>query len=190
MNENAGDHQDTTNKKAQVSPFSIPGHPLHTMRQENMAIEAFINGQFQTHLEALDTEDGPELRKILLDDVSYLAQVERHYRRIEVLLLPFLERIGQIAPTKVLIAIHSDVLRMLRDLRDDLQLSDSEPSGINAFAAFLIRDIQIIMRQERESYAEQAQLLVSETEWGEIARASDPFGYCMIDPPVFWTPEV
>lgn len=189
MNESTENEQEAMGKKEKVDPYTIAGHPLHTMRQENLAVEAFMAGPFQIHLEALDTEDGPELRKLLLEDVNKLAQVESHYRRIEVLLLPFLEQIGQIAPVKVMISIHGDVLRMIRDLRDDLQMEDSEPNGIRAFAAFLIRDIQIIIRQEREAYSELARTLVSEADWGRIARASDAFGYCMIDLPVFWTPE-
>lgn len=187
MTERRKDHPQDFEEK--VSPFSIPGHPLHTLRQENLAVEAFIEGPFLLHLEALETEDGPALRRILLEDVETLGQVERHYRRIEKLLLPFLERVGQIAPAKVMIAIHADVLRMIRDLQDDLKRPDSEPNGIRAFAAFLIRDIQIIMRQEREAYADQAQRLINDADWDEIARASDPFGYCMIEPPITWSPE-
>lgn len=170
-------------------PYAIPGHPLHTLRQENLALEAFIDGPFQAHLDALQQQDGPEIRKQLLEDVAALQQIESHYRRIEELLLPYLERMGQLAPVKVMIAIHNDVLRMIRDLRDDLLLSDSESNGIHAFAAFLIQDIRIIIRQEREAYAEQAQKIISEREWGEIANLSAAYGYCMIPPPPRWSPE-
>lgn len=170
------------------NPFTIPGHPLHTMRLENLAVEAFISGPFLTHLEALDGDDGPELRKILIEDVELLAQVERHYKRIESLIMPCFEKAGQLAPVRVMIAIHNDVMRMIRDLRDDLLMADAEPNGIRAFATFLIRDIEIIIRQEREAYALQAQSLICQEEWGEIAKASEPFGYCMIDPPPPWAP--
>lgn len=186
MDDNTENLQSIEIQKVRLDPFEIPGHPLHTMRRENLAVKAFMEGPFQEHLDALSTEDGPELRKILLEDIEKLSQIESHYRRIEVLLLPFLERIGQIAPVKVMLAIHGDVLRMIRDLRDDLQQGDSEVNGIKAFAAFLIRDIEIIIRQEREAYADQAQMLVTEADWIDIARKSDQFGYCLIDPPVPW----
>lgn len=172
-----------------IDPLDIPGHPLHTLRQENLAVEAFLTGPFQEHLDALAARDDAAARAQLLADVDRLAEIEKHYRKIEVLLLPFLERIGQIAPVKVMLAIHQDVYRMIRDLRDDLKYTESEPNGIRAFAAFLIRDIQIIIRQEREAYAEQAKVMISEKEWGEIAIASEAFGYCMIGPPAHWQPE-
>lgn len=189
MNQRKEAPQQTAAEAVKISPFSIPGHPLHTLRQENLAVETFIEGIFLNHLEKLGSCDGPELRQELLQDVKTLSEVERHYKRIEVLLLPFLEELGQIAPAKIMTAIHADVLRMIRDLRDDLLLSDSEPNGIRAFAAFLIRDIQIIMRQERDAYTDLAQLIISGTEWEEIANASGPFGYCMIAPPPAWPPE-
>ncbi len=120
-------------------PFEIPGHPLHTLRQENLAIEAFLAKGFLSRIEALRQEDSPALRSRLLEDVALLMQVERHYRRIEALMLPILESHGHVAASRVLSCIQRDILRMLRDLRDDLQRPDSAPQELIDFTAFLVR---------------------------------------------------
>ena len=167
-------------------PFEIPGHPLHTLRQENLAIEAFLAKGFLSRIEALRQEDSPALRSRLLEDVALLMQVERHYRRIEALMLPILESHGHVAASRVLSCIQRDILRMLRDLRDDLQRPDSAPQELIDFTAFLVRDIHMLIRQEREVYTAPARSLVTEAQWREVARQGAAFGYCLIDAPPAW----
>lgn len=95
-------------------PFEIPGHPLHTLRQENLAIEGFLADGFFSRMQTLGQEDSPSLRETLLEDVARLMQIERHYRRIETLMLPILENHGHVAASRVLSSIQRDILRMLR----------------------------------------------------------------------------
>lgn len=173
-------------RNADADPFEIPGHPLNTLRRENLAVESFIENSFLQHINALETQDSPELRAVILDDVRQLAQIERHYSKIRDLMLPHLERIGFVAASKVMQNIQQDVLRMIRDLRDDLLMKDSDANGIKAFAAFLLRDIQIIIRQERESYADQAKMHLTEEQLVVIAQAFRSYGFCMIDDPQQW----
>lgn len=167
-------------------PFEIPGHPLHTLRQENLAIEAFLADGFFSRMQTLGQEDSPSLRENLLEDVARLMQIERHYGRIETLMLPILENHGHVAASRVLSSIQRDILRMLRALRDDLQRPDSDPQGIIDFTAFLVRDIQMLIRQEREVYTAPARNLVSEAQWREVAEKGAAFGYCLIETPPPW----
>ncbi len=170
-------------------PLITPGHPLHTLRAENLAIEGFLAGVFKAHLEMLDTDDSPELRQLLIDDINQLAMVEAHYNRINDLLMPHIVAVAGVAPKMVLLSIQQDVLRMIRALSDDLKRPDSEAKGIRAFTAFLIRDIEIIIRQERESYAQEARKIITDAQWREIYKAEKAYGYCMIEPPVEWESE-
>lgn len=169
--------------------YSIPGHPLQNLARENRAVEDFLRERLKPRLNALEGENSIEIRQMLLNDVIQLSQMERHYKKISDLIMPIVAVHAGVAPLRVMRGIQEDVLRMIRDLRDDLQTEDPEPNGLRAFAAFLIRDIEIIIRQEREAYALEASQLISDEQWREIARAERSYGYCMIDTPEVWPTE-
>lgn len=176
-------------KSSKDGLYLIPGHPLQNLARENRAVEAFLAETLKPHLEALEGENSPEIRGILRDDVIHLAQIERHYNKINKLIMPHIVAYAGVAPQRVMMGIQEDVLRMIRDLQDDLETADPEPNGLRAFAAFLIRDIEIIIRQEREAYAQEASRLISDVQWREIAKGENAFGYCMIEPLNVWPPE-
>ncbi len=176
-------------KRSNDGPYLIPGHPLQNLARENRAIEAFLAETLKPHLEALEGENSPEIRGILLDDVIHLAQIERHYTKINKLIMPHIVAYAGVAPQRVILGIQEDVLRMIRDLKDSLETADPEPNGLRAFAAFLIRDIEIIIRQEREAYAQEASRLISDAQWREIAKGQNSYGYCMIEPLGVWPPD-
>lgn len=166
--------------------YSVPGHPLQTLAKENRAIETFLKDTLMPHLDDLEGDNSPRMRQRLLEDIDYLAQIERHYKRINNLIMPYVVTVAGIAPQRVMLGIQDDVLRMIRDLHDDLLTPDSEPNGLRAFAAFLIRDIEIIIRQEREAYAQEASRLISDAQWQDIAKAEKVYAYCMIEDPEVW----
>ncbi len=95
--------------EAQVPPESLPGHPIHTFRAENRAAAEVLD-RLQAAVEALkaaptDPDRLEEARKRLQE----LREYERHYRRKENFLFPYLERKGFTGPSTVMWAIHDDI---------------------------------------------------------------------------------
>ena len=68
----------------------ISGHPLHTFKLENRAIEKLMNEKIKPHLEDLKKDDRKENLATLTEDLELLWQVDKHYSRKENLVFPFM----------------------------------------------------------------------------------------------------
>src|SRR4030042_1449115 len=90
---------------------AIPGHPLHTLTEENRALEKILT-QFKGLLgRVVPGDGGVSLEKIqgeIKSALEELAQVEKHYLKKENQLFPLLESKGVSGPSKVMWAIHDD----------------------------------------------------------------------------------
>ena len=105
------------------NPAEIPGHPVHTFKMENRALERHMEKSIKPVLNELKQTDSPGLRKKLLEEYTKLYEVDKHYLRKENLLFPFLEKYGITAPPKVMWGvddeIREDIKNVLAMLRDD-----------------------------------------------------------------------
>jgi DUF438 domain-containing protein len=162
-----------------------PGHPVHTFRLENRALEQ-AGADFLAALPAAgDSTAGvkPELRVAF----ERLAEVEKHYLRKEYQLFPFLEKHGFSGPSQVMWAIHDDVRRMLKQLRRALD------EGNIAVLASLGPELERVIREM--AYKEEKILLpvsldlLSEREWAEIRGGEAEFGYALAMPAAGWEPR-
>lgn len=83
-------------------PEEQPGHPVHTFKLENREIERLVNFKLALHAEQFQKDDSPKVIYKLLEDLSLLMDVDKHYSRKENLVFPYLERYGIFGPTKVM----------------------------------------------------------------------------------------
>jgi len=83
------------------NPSDIPGHPIHTFKMENRALERLMDKTIKPMLAELVENDSPDLRKGIITEVIKLYEVDKHYLRKENLLFPFLERYEITGPPKV-----------------------------------------------------------------------------------------
>ena len=72
----------------------IPGHPVHTFKLENRAVEKLIRERIRPDAERFEADDSEENQKALQKDIKELREVEKHYLRKENLLFPYLEKYG------------------------------------------------------------------------------------------------
>ena len=68
------------------SPEETPGHPVHTFRLENRALEALIEEKIEPALVSYKNEEGKEAVYKLLEGLNLLWDIDKHYLRKENLL--------------------------------------------------------------------------------------------------------
>lgn len=170
------------------NPAEIPGHPVHTFKMENRALERHMEKSIKPVLNELKQTDSPGLRKKLLEEYTKLYEVDKHYLRKENLLFPFLEKYGITAPPKVMWGvddeIREDIKNVLAMLRDDE--SKAEVLVEKAEAA-MGRVSEMIFKEENILFP-MAMDTLNEDEWMKIARESSELGYCLYEPKKKWKP--
>ncbi len=180
--------------EAQVPPESLPGHPVHTFRAENRAAAEVLD-RLQAAVEALkasptDPERLEEARRRLAE----MREYEKHYRRKENFLFPYLERKGFTGPSTVMWAIHDDIRGGWKALAalleagpgDDLGDFRARIDGVFAPLATAIREM--FFKEENILFPTALQLL-SDEDWRAIRAQEPEVGYAYVQPGDRWPPE-
>jgi DUF438 domain-containing protein len=173
------------------APSSVPGHPLHTLSEENRALEKII-AETRAVLAGLpysaNAADWSGDRRKLLALLEALAQVEKHYLRKENQLFPVLEARGISGPSKVMWAIHDDIRAHLKDFRGALELDDRELVA-KAGGLVLTELADMIYKEEKILFPMSLETL-GDRDWSRVSRGEEEIGYAWITPGRQWTPAV
>ena len=181
----------------QETPDMIPGHPVHTMVQENR--ELTKNTQKISYLieqvEKLnDTDDALPLMREIQQHLNNLMDVDKHYRRKENLLFPYFEKNDMPGPPMVMWGKHDEVRGFLKETIAALQQIESigaaEAKAFNLFSVKTCTNAvdDMIYKEEKILFPTALDLL-TEQDWYEIYIQSDEIGYCLYAPEFEWTPE-
>lgn len=171
-----------------VKPEDNPGHPIHTFRLENKAIEKLINDIIKPHLQQFKENDSKEIISKLLENFNSLWEIDKHYLRKENLLFPFMEKYGITAPPKVMWGVDDEIRADIKEVRnllssyngDKLKLSEKINHVIDRINEMIFKEEKILFPMVLES--------LSEDEWVQIAEESDEIGYSLIEIKVKWKP--
>ena len=167
-----------------------PGHPVHTYRLENRALEQ-AGEEFLDALDALGPHPGAgELAARegkIASALERLAAVEKHYLRKEYQLFPFLEKHGFSGPSQVMWAIHDDVRGMLKELRK--ALASGSAGILTTVGPELVRVVREMGYKEEKILLPVSLEMLSEGEWAEIRRGEAEFGYALAKPAAEWQPR-
>jgi DUF438 domain-containing protein len=173
---------------AQPAPRTAPGHPVHTLAEENKAAAGLI-AETRLALDALKRGDGdPATDKARVGDlVESLTQVEKHYLKKENQLFPRLEAKGIGGPSKVMWAIHDDIRAHLKDLRRALDLGDAEL--IARTGQWVLQEMgDLIAKEERVLFPMSLEVLDAD-DWARVKKGEEEIGYAWIDRAPGWPPS-
>ena len=125
-------------------PEDVPGHPVHTFKLENRALEKLINEQLKpltSRVKSGSKNDIPALGKAL----EAFWEIDKHYARKENLLFPFMEKYDITAPPKVMWGVDDEIrsalkhaLGLLRNGSDDTALIAQKVEEATGKAAEMI----------------------------------------------------
>ena len=177
--------------EAPSAPSSaVPGHPLHTLAEENKALSALV-AEARQALDRLRAATGPEAlaagKARLCELIEALSQIERHYLKKENQLFPRLEAKGIGGPSKVMWAIHDDIRAHLKDLRRALDLGDAELIG--RAGGWVLQEIGDMVAKEEKVLFPMALETFDESDWAEVKKGEEEIGYAWVPPAPPWAPS-
>lgn len=170
------------NTQTTVADFEQPGHPVHVMKMENLAIRGALDRVERLLVNFLETKDST-IEKGLKRQISLLDQFENHYQRKEYAMFPIMEKKGITAPPKVMWGVHDQI----RDLYNDFKkaLNDGKESTLEEFQ--IARDEMLEMIQKEENILiPMVEQVFHVDDWETIASQSPEYGYCIVKPEKEW----
>jgi len=174
-----------------------PGHPVDTFKKENRELETVVKKLYELFgkLEELYAGIGPvaycnKVRSLF----NSLMDVDKHYRRKENLLFPFLEKYGITGPPKVMWGKHDETRGFLKNAMESLSSAVyNDPDQLKFIIDIHLRPaakaITDMIMKEEEILLPMTMDKLSDADWYAIYRQTNEIGYCLYDPTVEWKPE-
>ncbi len=172
------------------------GHPVDTFKKENRELEKVIDeiGKLFDQVKSLnDTEVKDWLLKVRAH-LNNLMDVDKHYRRKEYLVFPFLERYEITGPPKVMWGKHDEIRALLKASIEAVSNTESvtaeEASSITDLVLIpAVKGISDMISKEEEILLPMCMDKFTDDDWYAIYRQTNEFGYCLYDPQTEWKPE-
>jgi uncharacterized protein len=174
-----------------------PGHPVDTFKKENRELQNVVTKLY-------DLFDKAEVLTVTIGTKSYLnsvkllfnslMDVDKHYRRKENLLFPFLEKYGITGPPKVMWGKHDETRALLKNAIEAMnvqrEISTEELKGmIEIHLRPAAKAIPDMIMKEEEILLPMTMDKLNDEDWYEIYRQTNEIGYCLYDPKIEWEPE-
>jgi len=171
-----------------------PGHPVHTFIQENRALQqeyAALQQVAKRLEQSSDSLTGTDWLNSLRTHFNNLQEVDKHYRRKEYLLFPYLEKHSITGPPVVMWGKHDEARAMLKAGQEAFQESASiTAEEVKSLWQLLLKPAadaidEMIYKEEQILFPMCLDTLTTD-EWQAIFDQSNEIGYCLYDPPITW----
>jgi DUF438 domain-containing protein len=175
---------------------SIPeGHPVDTFKKENRELEKVI-AEIENLYGKLETMKDGEVRDWLLkihSQLNSLSDVDKHYRRKEYLVFPFLEKYEITGPPKVMWGKHDEIRVLLKASIEAVsaegQISVQEALTLTELVVLpAVKGVSDMISKEEEILLPMCMDKFTDEDWLAIYRQTNEFGYCLYDPQTEWNP--
>ena len=172
------------------------GHPVHTFRKENRALEWELTSVNKLFNEI--SEDKEEKLKEVIGEIqkhfNSLSDVEKHYLRKENLLFPFLEKHDITGPSSVMWNKHDVTRQYLKSAFEVFETVDEiKVPEAKLLIDFVLKpaadSIEDMIYREEEKLFPMSLDTLSEQEWYNIYQHSVEIGFCLYDPQEKWQPD-
>lgn len=184
----------TNNLDLRKSHELPPGHPVELLLDENRALVE-LAGQIESEIAALKFDDGPvrDSRVLAIRGMlGRLMDVDKHYKRKEYLLFPFLEKYGFPGPSEVMWGKHDQIREQLAGSLDILAMDgvarEELAAGIELVVAPALRAVRDMVDKEEQILLPVLLDRLTEADWLQVYVQTMDYGYCLVEPKAEWAP--
>jgi uncharacterized protein len=175
---------------------TIPeGHPVDVFIQENRELLKVIT-EIRVILGTIHSVADEDFKMNvlkLIQGYNNLMDVDKHYKRKEYLVFPFLEKNEITGPPKVMWGKHDEIRDQLKGCIGILRTEGIKRSDVeDAEELVLIPVLQAIedmTKKEEEILFPMCMDVLTKEDWWQIQRQTIEFGFTLYDPKVEWRPE-
>jgi len=173
------------------------GHPVHTFKMENRAIEkelaALKNIFIKVKFNPATTNPEKELMNIRAI-FNNLMDIEKHYVKKENIIFSYLERYKITGPSTVMWGKNDEVRGLLKSsLKLASESNDVDAEVLQGFIDMMFSPtadaISEMIDKEEKILFPMCLDRFTDIEWYEIKKQSDDVGFCLYAPTAEWVPD-
>lgn len=170
--------------------FEKPGHPVATMKLENVVISSLINDELLPCLKKWQ-QDGKNdeylerMQKALKD----LMKIDKHYSRKENNIFPLMDKYGITAPPKVMWGVDDEIRGWIKDAYE-MVISNPVPDKYEVEAAIekACKEVMEMIFKEEEIMIPMLDEVATPEDWYMVEQDEKDIGYTLIPEPLPWKP--
>lgn len=167
-----------------------PGHPVATMKLENLIISSLIDDELLPVLKKWQQDGKNEsyltrMRKALAD----LATIDKHYTRKENTLFPLMDKYGITAPPQVMWGV-DDKIRGLIKHANQLVKQDPLPDKYEIETAIeaACKEVTEMIFKEEAIMIPMLDEVATSLDWQMVREDEENMEYTLIPKPIMWKP--
>jgi uncharacterized protein len=172
------------------------GHPVDTFKKENIELEKVVDEleMLFSKAEGLKDDEVKDYQMKILRLFNKLMDVDKHYKRKEYLVFPFLEKYEITGPPKVMWGKHDQERELLKASLEALRAEGNVTrEEIISIVDLLLRPaangITDMIMKEEEILLPMCMDKLTDEDWYQVYQQTMDFGYCLYDPEEDWQPE-
>lgn len=173
--------------------FAEPGHPVEIFIAENQALKTLIDKEIKPLLDNLQQATEKIEHSVVLqltEKLNLLWDVDKHYRRKEDLIFPFLEKYEITGPPKVMWGVDDKIRGLLKEAKEiAVHYQPAQKQQLIAKMEEVLAQIEEMIFKEEKIFLPMAIKTLSEDEWYQALMDSDEIGYCLVEPKQSWKPS-
>ncbi|AIF51086.1 DUF438 domain-containing protein [Pelosinus sp. UFO1] len=170
----------------------VPGHPAAIFIAENQALQELMDQEIKPIISKLKQASDQTEKALVLqltEKLNLLWDVDKHYRRKEDLIFPFLEKYEITGPPKVMWGVDDKIRNLLKETKGlAVAYQPSIKEGLIAKTEETLVQIEEMIFKEEKIFLPMAMETLSEDEWYRALIDSDEIGYCLVEPQCGWKP--
>ncbi|MGD0756044.1 MAG: DUF438 domain-containing protein [Bacteroidales bacterium] len=172
------------------------GHPVDTFKKENLELEKVIN-ELEQLFGKIKRIKEDEVKQWLIKvhtQLNSLMDVDKHYKRKEYLLFPFLEKYEITGPPKVMWGKHDEIRNLLKASLEAVSqkeyISPDEAATITDLVLSpAVKGVSDMIAKEEEILLPMSMDRLTDEDWYSIYKQTNEFGFCLYDPQIEWKPD-
>jgi DUF438 domain-containing protein len=180
----------------QSSAKTIPeGHPVDVFVQENRELRKVADKALQLLgvLHSIPESAFHEHALKIQSCFNELMDVDKHYKRKEYLLFPFLEKNGITGPPKVMWGKHDEIREQLKACIDILRTEDLTGGDLVDTLELIfhpvLKALTDMTKKEEDILLPMSMDVLATEDWWQIHKQTLEFGFTLYDPKVDWKPS-
>jgi hypothetical protein len=166
------------------------GHPVHTFKKENRKIEWLMDEEVLPYLSNYMEHPTEDKMKLLKDSLIKLATIDKHYKRKENLIFPYMENYEITAPPQVMWGVDDEIRAKLKAVIEMLQSPVANLPMVNSAVRQIVTDVNEMIFKEEHIMFPMILDKFSTEEWIAIERSSSEIGYTLLNAVKRWRTSV